>query len=199
MKNIIIIFLCMVVSKFTLANNLNIASTSFNSSDNTVSFTISWDNSWRLSSGPSNWDAVWVFVKRQACSNTNAWASQLLSTNSADHLASGAVLTVDATSDGLGVFIRRASTSTATGNISSTTITLKFNTTATGTNPIITTGANDNFKVIGLEMVYVPQGNFYLGDGRSTNTNNFSNGDNGGTALLIDANKQNAGRGVSTV
>ena len=70
MKNFVIIFLCMVVSKLTLANNLNIASTSFNSSDNTVSFTISWDNSWRLSSGPSNWDAVWVFVKRQACSNT---------------------------------------------------------------------------------------------------------------------------------
>jgi formylglycine-generating enzyme required for sulfatase activity len=199
MKNIVIIFLCMVVSKFTLANNLNIANTSFNSSDNTVTFTISWENSWRLSSGPSNWDAVWVFVKRQACSNTNEWASQLLSTNAADHVASGAVLTVDATSDGLGVFIRRASTSTATGNISATTITLKFNTTASGTNPIITTGANDNFKVIGLEMVYVPQGSFYLGDGRSSNTNNFSNGDNGGTALLIDANKQNAGLGVSTV
>jgi formylglycine-generating enzyme required for sulfatase activity len=28
-----------------------------------VEFDLSWDNSWRTSSGPSNWDAAWVFVK----------------------------------------------------------------------------------------------------------------------------------------
>jgi formylglycine-generating enzyme required for sulfatase activity len=199
MKNIVIIFLFMVVSKCAIANNLNIANTSFNSSDNTVTFTISWDNSWRLSTGPSNWDAVWVFVKRQACSSTNIWASQKLSTTSVDHTNSGSLLTVDAVSDGMGVFIRRASTATATGSIPSTTITLKLNTTASGTSPVITTGANDNFKVMGMEMVYVPQGSFYLGDGRSTNSNNFSAGNNASSAFLIDASKQNAGLGVSTV
>jgi hypothetical protein len=199
MKNIIIIFLFMVVSKCAVANNLNIANTNFNSSDNTVTFTISWDNSWRLNTGPSNWDAVWVFVKRQACSSTNIWASQKLSTTSSDHTNSGSLLTVDAVSDGMGVFIRRASTATATGNITSTTITLKLNTTASNTSPLITTGVNDNFKVMGMEMVYVPQGSFYLGDGRSTNSNNFSAGNNASTPLLIDANRQNSGLGVSTV
>jgi len=198
MKNIFIVLLLMCVSKFANANNLNIASTSFNSTDNTVTFTISWDNSWRLNTGPSNWDAVWVFVKRQACSTTNIWASQLLSTTSADHTNSGTLLTVDATSDGMGVFIRRASTTTATGNITSTTVTLKLNTTASNTSPLITTGANDNFKVMGMEMVYVPQGSYFLGDGRSTNSSNFSAGNNASTPLLIDASKQNAGLGVST-
>jgi formylglycine-generating enzyme required for sulfatase activity len=199
MKNIVIVLLLTFVSKFAMANNLNIANTSFNSTNNTVSFTISWENSWRISTGPSNWDAVWVFVKRQACSTTNIWASQLLSATSADHTASGALLTVDATTDGMGVFIRRAATTTATGNITSTTITLKLNTTASNTSPLITTGANDNFKVMGLEMVYVPQGSFYLGDGRPTNSTNFSAGNNASTPLLIDANKQNSGLGVSTV
>jgi formylglycine-generating enzyme required for sulfatase activity len=28
-----------------------------------VKFDLSWENSWRTSSGPSNWDAAWVFVK----------------------------------------------------------------------------------------------------------------------------------------
>jgi len=28
-----------------------------------VDFDLSWDNSWRASTGPSNWDAAWVFVK----------------------------------------------------------------------------------------------------------------------------------------
>jgi len=28
-----------------------------------VQFNLSWENSWRTSSGPSNWDAAWVFVK----------------------------------------------------------------------------------------------------------------------------------------
>ena len=199
MKNILIVFLLMIVSNSAMANNLNIASTSFNSSNNTVSFTISWENSWKVTTGPSNWDAVWVFVKRQACSTTNIWASQLLSTTSADHTSAGAWLTVDATSDGMGVFVRRASTTTVTGNITSTTITLKLNTTASNTSPLITTGANDNFKVMGAEMVYVPQGSFYLGDGRPTNSNNFSAGNNASTPLLIDAAKQNAGLGVSTV
>jgi formylglycine-generating enzyme required for sulfatase activity len=155
-----------------------------------------------VTSGPANWDAVWVFVKRQACSSTNIWASALLSTTSSDHstsVASGtSSLTLDATSDGMGVFIRRSALTNTTGNISTHTITLKLNG-SSNTSPSIVTSANDNFKVMGIEMVYVPQGSYYLGDARSTNSNNFSAGNNASTALLIDASKQNAGLGVSTV
>jgi hypothetical protein len=28
-----------------------------------VKFDLSWENSWRTATGPSNWDAAWVFVK----------------------------------------------------------------------------------------------------------------------------------------
>ena len=191
----------MFVSNISFANNLNIGSTSFNASNKTISFTISWENSWRVTTGPSNWDAVWIFVKRQACSTTNIWASSLLSTTSADHttsVGSGTnLLTVDATSDGMGVFIRRSALTTATGSISTHTITLKLNASST-TSPAIVPTDNDNFKVMGLEMVYVPQGSFYLGDGRA-NALNFSAGNTPNTALLIDAAKQNAGLGLATV
>lgn len=203
MKNIIMILLLIFLAKSATANNLNISSASFNSNDNTLSFTISWDNSWRITTGPSNWDAVWVFVKRQACTGNNIWAHQLLSSTSADHISTNAsstnLLTVDAVGDGLGVFIRRSALTTATGNISSHTIKLKINSTASGTAPNIATTATDNFKVMGLEMVYVPQGSFYLGDGRPTNTSNFSAGNNASTALLIDAAKQTNGLGSSNV
>ena len=51
--------------------------------------------------------------------------------------------------------------------ICSQTISLKL----VSTNPSITTTNTDNFKVIGFEMVYVPQGDFFIGDGRTTALN----------------------------
>jgi hypothetical protein len=47
------------------ANNLQISGTAVSGSN--ISFNISWDNSWNASLAPSNWDAVWVFVKYQDC------------------------------------------------------------------------------------------------------------------------------------
>jgi formylglycine-generating enzyme required for sulfatase activity len=87
---------------------------------------------------------------------------------------------------------------TATGNIGTHTVTVKLNTTSNNTNPSITTTATDNFRVIGLEMVYVPQGSYYLGDGRATNTTNFSANGQSSSALLIDANIQTSGLGASS-
>jgi formylglycine-generating enzyme required for sulfatase activity len=57
-----------------MANNIqvsNVSTTGQNTTAGTnnsanytlVEFDLSWDNSWRTSSGPSNWDAAWVFVK----------------------------------------------------------------------------------------------------------------------------------------
>ena len=67
-KQIKLLLLFIAVSSTTIANNLVISNVKL-SGQNTilhyslVNFDISWDNSWRVSSGPSNWDAAWVFVK----------------------------------------------------------------------------------------------------------------------------------------
>ena len=62
------------LSSALLANNIavsNVTTTGQNTSlgvNNAANYTLvefdlSWDNSWRASTGPSNWDAAWVFVK----------------------------------------------------------------------------------------------------------------------------------------
>ena len=190
---------CLLFIAQASANNLVISGTpSYSSSNQTLTFTMAWDNSWCINAGPTNWDAVWIFVKRQNCSGNNNWVHQKLSTTSSDHfakLASNSTTStdvqVDAVSDGMGVFVRRIGTNVV-GNVASQIVTLKL----AGTNPSITTSNTDNFEVIGIEMVYVPQGQFYAGDGRTPNTSNFS----AGTAtqpVLITAAVQAAGIGTA--
>jgi formylglycine-generating enzyme required for sulfatase activity len=134
----------------TRANNLSISAPTVVGSN--LQFTISWNNSWNISSSPSNHDAVWVFVKRQSCSD-NLWTHALVSTNSGNHSVTGGVLQVDAVADGMGVFIRRSAL--GNGNIASATVTLSLQTAA---------NSIDNFQVLGIEMVNIPQGNFFIGD-----------------------------------
>jgi formylglycine-generating enzyme required for sulfatase activity len=203
MKKYFLFLFMLGIVNVSKANNLTISTPNYNDENKTLTFTITWDNSWKITGGPNNYDGVWLFIKRQACSNTNAWATALLSTTSGDHTAAAVtggaaakLLMVEAVSDGMGVFIRRQYN--GLGNIPSHTITLKLNSSLT-TSPVITTTASDNFKLFGVEMVYVPTGPFYLGDGRQTNTTNFSNGNNSGTPLLITADMQRDGLGASTV
>lgn len=53
------------------ANNLQVGPATFVDADPTdgiamVQFDIGWENSWRVSTAPNNWDAAWVFVKFRA-------------------------------------------------------------------------------------------------------------------------------------
>ena len=200
-KNMKQLYLFMIASLLfitqAMANNLVISGTpSYSSANQTLTFTMSWDNSWCINAGPTNWDAVWIFVKRQNCSGTNNWVHQKLSTTSGDHLAKLASnsatstdVQVDAVADGMGVFVRRIGTNVV-GNVAQQVVTIKL----AGTNPTITTSNTDNFEILGLEMVFVPEGQFYAGDGRSPNSYNFS----AGTAtqpVLINSTKQTNGIG----
>lgn len=142
------------------ANNLSLGGTITVVSGDQISFTVQWDNSWYASSAPSNWDAVWLFVKYKDCTTSN-WLHAPLSTTATDHTVTGGVLQVDAVTDGMGVFVRRAAA--GSGNIAAATVTLKLNGVATGTY---------NFKVFGIEMVNVPQNDFQLGDGAAVGTFN---------------------------
>ena len=89
----------------------------------------------------------------------------------------------------MGVFIRR--NDYALGNVASTVVNIQLTNSYT---PNMTPNVLDNFKVIGLEMVFVPQGSFYAGDGRSTNTSNFNVG--ASTPVLITGATQSSGLGV---
>jgi formylglycine-generating enzyme required for sulfatase activity len=146
------------------ANNVQVSGITVTGSN--ITFTLSWENSWNTMGNinplyPNNWDGVWVFVKYQN-NIDNLWKHATLSSVSADHSVTGAggVLQADAVSDGMGVFIRR--TNPGSGNISGATVTLKMGS-------LIGTGTF-NFKVFGTEVVYVPQGDYQLGDGQASGT-----------------------------
>lgn len=148
----------------TYSNNLQISNISIPSSS-TIQFDITWDNSWYAAAPSNNWDGVWLFVKTQVCaSGSSPWSHAALRTISSDHTITGTVLQVDAVSDGMGVFVRRIAL--GSGNISTTTVVLKFQSTFVA--------ANTNYQVIGIEMVNIPQGAFYLGDGSNNLTSSVN-------------------------
>jgi formylglycine-generating enzyme required for sulfatase activity len=78
-----------------------------------------------------------------------------LDSNAANH-SSGSPLEVQGVKDSVGVFLRRQNA--GLGNISAVACTLRMEKLGS---------ANYDFQVFGIEMVWVPEGNFYLGDGTS--------------------------------
>ena len=59
---------CFLFSLESAANNISVSSVSFTARNKTadyvqVQFNLSWNNSFRVNTGPSNWDAAWVFIK----------------------------------------------------------------------------------------------------------------------------------------
>jgi len=159
MKKIITVCTLLFLSTVIFANNIDITSVSYNSGAGTVTFNISWENSWRTNTAPNNWDAAWVFIKRKNC-NLNYWQHQDVSSTAANHTTS-LPLEIQTTPDGKGVFVRRSGN--GSGNIASTSVTLRLSTVPGAI-------AEWDMQVFGIEMVYVPQGSFQVGDGASINT-----------------------------
>lgn len=164
------------------ANNIKL--TNISTTNTTVSFDISWDNSWNLSNVPipstsQNYDAVWIFVKGQNCDYFDqGWRHQNVSSVSSQHLTSDTMLRIDATADKKGVFIYRRSN--GFGPIPTTTITLKMDT--------IYDLNFWNFQVFGIEMVHVNQGDFTIGN---NHTATLGFGNNGATGTFqIDQTTQ---------
>ena len=161
------------------ANNINVSNIKLTGQNTTagvnypdnytlVQFDLSWENSWRTSSAPNNWDAAWVFVKYRVGSGDwqHAWLN-----NTGHSSGTGTSATIDAglltpgtafhatTNPALGVFIYRSAD--GTGNFSITGAQLRWNYGANG----VADNATVDVKVFAIEMVYVPAGNFYVGSG----------------------------------
>jgi formylglycine-generating enzyme required for sulfatase activity len=164
----------LLVANMACANNLAITSVSTVDATH-LTFTVSWDNSWYITpigAGLSgNYDAAWIFVKGQDCSGDKAWDHVNLTSGT----SSNGNMSVTAGSDNYGVYVN-SNTATYYGSVS-TTVTL----TLVSSYP---NWATMNWQVFGIEMVYVPSGNFYLGDNSSNGANysEYSFAQNGGTA-----------------
>jgi formylglycine-generating enzyme required for sulfatase activity len=146
------ILLSLALFQIAQGNNVAISNVAINADD--ISFDLSWDNSWR---DAVNHDAIWIFIKfRQP---NGDWMHATL--NGTGHsIPLGAE--IDQPADHKGVFIAREGNGSGTNTF--TGISLSWNHAADG----IQNTANIQVKVIGIEMVYVPSGDFFLGDGQST-------------------------------
>lgn len=157
-----------------------------------VQFDLSWENSWRSAGGPNNWDAAWVFIKYRV--GNGQWQHARL--NDSGHSV-GASASIDvglqtlgsafnATGNpGVGAFIYRSAVGEGTFSISN--VRLRWN---YGANGVLDNDAVD-VRVFAIEMVYVPQGSFSVGDGIVVPVN--------GTGNAVMGNLRNAGMNVPFV
>ena len=167
-----------------LSNNITVSNISLeglNEVNNTVlvEFDLSWENSWRVSAGPSNWDAAWVFVKYRA--NNGTWNHANI--NVASPGGSGA--TVEVTSDEVGAMVYRDSD--GNGDINFTDLQLQWDYSENG----VETSDVLDIQVFAIEMVYVPEGSFWLGGATGDEVNKFYEGGFGNTNVSYEVTSEN--------
>jgi len=157
--------------KLCFANNLAVANVSLTNRDTVshyydIQFDISWANSWFISGAPSataNWDAAWVFVKYSTYSG-GVWSDWKHCTllNTGYTAPSGSQMSFGVTSSVYkGAFIYRSSA--GSGPVNWTGAKIRWNYGAES--PAVSDSAIIKIKVFAVEMVYIPTGNFYVGDG----------------------------------
>lgn len=194
MKKLITFLLAVALTSMVSANNItvtNILLTGQNTDSEytMVQFDLSWENSWRTSSAPNNWDAAWVFVKyRVTDENGGDGLWHHASLNNVGHTApSGSTIDIGlltpatdfnaTTNPGLGTFIYRSANGTGTNSFTGAQLRWNYGVNySTGETPI---GDNDiiDIQVFAIEMVYVPSGNFYVGSG-GTELSSFTTANN---------------------
>jgi len=176
-----------------VANNITVSNVTLSGQNSVadytmVQFDIGWSNSWRVNTGPSNWDAAWIFVKFRIKTQTN-WNHATLNwvngTGAADGHAVPANGVISSSNDNgaggaYGIFLY-SNTNILQANASYPNVQLRWNYGMDGLSD------NDSVEVcvFAIEMVHIPQGNYFLGDGTTNNIQGqFENG-NSGNALQI--------------
>ncbi|MBU3744645.1 MAG: hypothetical protein FGM61_08900, partial [Sediminibacterium sp.] len=147
------------------ANNIVVSSISLTGRNTStqsvrVQFNLSWDNSWRTTSAPFNWDAAWVFVKYKI-GTTGDWKHATLATSG--HTIPSIASTTQ--NDAAGLFIYSSTSTTSPGTFNPTAIQLIWNYGSDG----VSSDAKITVRVYAMEMVYHPPGGFQVGSGAINN------------------------------
>lgn len=165
-----------IFGQAAFASNVTVANVTLvpcaDSGQTFVQCDVSWDASWRASwteSGSwTNWDAAWIFVKYRT-SSTGVWSHATLSTNVVDYTApAGSTISVGlstnsgGTNFGCGVFLYRSNE--GSGSWTNSGVKLRWRYADDG----VANTARVDISVHAIEMVYVPQGSFYVGDGTTS-------------------------------
>jgi len=137
------------------ANNIevtNIVLTDQNVADGTtiIQFDLSWENSWRISVGPANYDAAWVFAKYRV--NGGIWRQTNIS--AAGMAPAGATIE---TADNMGAFVYRSADGNGDVFFSGLQLEWDYDANNVDDNAVV------DVQVFAIEMVYVPEGAYRLG------------------------------------
>lgn len=135
-----------------------------------VQFKLSWQNSFKLASGASNWDAAWVFVKYKIGTN-GTWKHASLSTTGGHSIPTDGA---SSQSDATGIFIFRSTN--GSGTLTLDNCQLRWNYGADG----VPDESKIFVRVFAIEMVRVLAGDFQVGSG-GQNTGEFRTANNTST------------------
>ncbi len=185
-----VFILLSILVQWSHANNIvvsNVNKSSVNTAQHyaIIRFDISWENSWR---DADNFDAAWIFVKFRVQGSTTAWSHATLH-NDGHTAPLGSE--INATPDGKGVFIYRAATGSGNVNYNSVQLRWDYGLDALADNEQV------DISVSAIEMVYVPQGSFQLGDGSVTDLHGqFEDGVSGNPFTISSENALTLGGGA---
>ncbi|MDE2010086.1 MAG: SUMF1/EgtB/PvdO family nonheme iron enzyme [Candidatus Omnitrophica bacterium] len=140
----------------------------------TFSFNLSQDNSWR---NQTNYDAVWVFMKYSTDGGAT-WKHASMAGSGINPAGFSipaqfaSQFEVFVPSDQKGFFVQRSAQ--ASGNIALTGIQFTWNYALDGLSAAVAQSGNTLTTIYGIEMVYIPQGAFYAGDGSSNSSTEYA-------------------------
>ncbi|MBF0484764.1 MAG: SUMF1/EgtB/PvdO family nonheme iron enzyme [Candidatus Omnitrophica bacterium] len=166
-----------ILAKLGFANNLTINNFEVSNIDivnKRIAYTcdISWNNGWKTT---INNDAVWAFMK-YSLDGGQTWKHASMNGSGKNPL--GFVVPnnyeIIVPSDEKGFFLQRSSF--GTGDTVVTGIKFIWDYAQDGLTDEQAKAANTINRIFGVEMVYVPEGSFYLGDGASSSEYKFQKG-----------------------
>lgn len=165
-KNAFLLCLITFLPVAVLANNVTLSNISLTDQNVpghycNIKFDISWENSWRTSSAvPLNWDACWLFAKYRV--SGGEWHHCTLSATAGDHTApTGSAITPS--SEARGIFIYRSTDGNGNNNWTNARLRWNYGTDGVADDALV------EVRLFAIEMIYIPEGNFYIGDGNGTN------------------------------
>jgi len=193
-KTLISIIIISFVSFIINANNLiieNIELENINSVEGSVNITfdIYWENSWKINEAPANWDAVWIFSKWKT-SDMEYWSHCTLSEQNQDYEYPEEA-DIDSNHDGVGFFIFKSNYSHGTNDWNGIHLKWIF------INDGLSINDSVSLKLFGIEMVYIPQNSFYVGDASNIwQDGQFENGSTNNPFLIDSEDEITLGGGL---
>lgn len=179
MKKTLFTLLSLLAYHFSIANNITVANIGINGQNTSthfslINFDVTWENSWRTSTNESNYDGAWIFVKFRK-KNTFNWQHATINYGTGGTAAASGHTqptgsTLQTGADGKGVWIYRDADGNGTVNF--TGAKLRWNYGADG----VADNDSVEVRVFAVEMVYVPQGAYFLGS-NGAETNHLRRGD----------------------